>query len=174
MTMKAIMSIGLGAVALLALSPYALRRRGVATSLLVPVAAGAAFAWTGIASKLIADFLDSGSLTPLFFWGPAIFFVAGVGLLSEMSALQRRPATQVVPIVFVFQICLPVFLAPVLGGESWSGTPLGGLALIGFLAAVAVGAWLLASTRSVSGLVAAGHAETDAARELGAAAHEFQ
>ena len=50
---------------------------------------------------------------------------------------------------------LPVLLAPVLGGESWSGTPLGGLALLGFLAAVAAGAWLLGSTRSVSGLVAA-------------------
>jgi hypothetical protein len=76
-----------------------------------------------------------------------------------MSALQRRPATRVVPIVFVVQICVPVLLAPVLGGESWSGTPLGGLVLVSFLGAVAAGAWLLGSTRSVSGIVAAGHGE---------------
>jgi hypothetical protein len=74
-----------------------------------------------------------------------------------MTALQRRPATQVVPIVFVVQICVPVLLAPVLGGESWAHTPLGGVVLLAFLAAVALGAWLLGGTRAVSGLVAAGH-----------------
>ncbi len=145
----------LGALGAVALAPYALRRRGIAGSILVPIAAGCAFAWTGIASKLIADYLSSSSWLELMLWCPLTGMFAAVGLLSEMSALQRRPATQVVPIVFVVQICLPVLLAPVLGGESWSGTPLGGAVLLGFLAAVAAGAWLLGSTRSVSGLVAA-------------------
>ncbi len=86
-----------------------------------------------------------------------------------MSALQRRPATQVVPIVFVVQICLPVLLAPVLGGESWSGTPLGGAVLLAFLGAVAAGAWLFGSTRSVSGLVAARTEGEDAIAEPDAA-----
>ena len=146
----------LGAIAL---SPYALRRRGIAGSVLVPVAAGCAFAWTGIASKLMADYISSSSWLLLVLWGPLVAAFAVVGLLSEMSALQRRPATRVVPIVFVMQICVPVLLAPVLGGEDWSGTPLGGLALIGFLAAVAAGAWVLGTARGVSGLVAAGHVE---------------
>jgi hypothetical protein len=144
----------LGALGAVALAPYALRRRGIAASVLIPIAAGCAFAWTGIASKLITDFLSSSSWTPLLLWGPLTGAFAGVGLLSEMSALQRRPATQVVPIVFVVQICLPVLLAPALGAESWDGTPLGGLALIGFLGVVAAGAWLLGSARGVSGLVA--------------------
>jgi hypothetical protein len=147
----------LAAIGAVALAPYVLRRRGIAPSLLVPLAAGCAFAFTGIASKLIADFLSSGSWLDLLFWGPLTGAFAALGLLSEMSALQRRPATQVVPIVFVVQICVPVLMAPVLGGESWAETPLGGIVLVAFLAAVAAGAWLLGSTRAVSGIVAASH-----------------
>ncbi len=155
----------LGLIALVAFSPYLLRRRGIATSIAVPVAAGCAFAFTGLASKLVADFISDGSVLPMIGWLWAIGIMAGVGLLSEMSALQSRPATQVAPIVFVVQISLPVVLAPVLGGESWSGTPLGGAVLALFLAVVVTGAWILGSTRAVSGLVGA---RTEGAAELGA------
>jgi drug/metabolite transporter (DMT)-like permease len=145
----------LGLLALVAASPYLLRGRAIASSMAVPVAAGCAFAFTGIASKLVADFISDGSTLPMIGWLFAIGAMAVVGLLSEMSALQSRPATQVAPIVFTVQITLPVVLAPVLGGESWSGTPLGGGVLVVFLAAVAAGAWILGSTRAVSGLVGA-------------------
>ena len=79
-------------------------------------------------------------------------------VLSEMSALQTRPATQVAPIVFVVQVSVPVALAPFLGGESWAHTPLGGMALVFFLLTVAAGAGLIGTTRAVSGLVAAAEA----------------
>ena len=82
--------------------------------------------------------------------------LAGVGLLNEMSALQRRPATRVAPVVFVVQITVPVTLAPLITGESWTSTPLGGVALVGFLALVAAGAAALGRTAAVSGLVASG------------------
>ena len=49
-----------------------------------------------------------------------------------------------------------MILAPLVSGESWSSTPLGGLALIGFLTLVAAGAAALGRTAAVSGLVAAG------------------
>jgi hypothetical protein len=154
----------LGAIGLVALAPYAFRRRAAA-SLLVPIAAGCSFAFTGLASKLIADFLESGTWGLVALWLAFTFAFAFAGLLSEMTALQRRAATRVVPIVFVVQICVPVLLAPVLGGESWSGTPLGGLALVGFLAAVATGAWLLGSAPGVSGIVAAGHGGGEGERQ---------
>jgi hypothetical protein len=47
-------------------------------------------------------------------------------------------------------------LAPLLSGESWASTPLGGVALVGFLAMVAAGAGVLGRSSAVSSLVAAG------------------
>ena len=52
------------------------------------------------------------------------------GVLSEMSALQSRPAIQVAPVVFVTQTVVPVVLAPLLLGESFAATPLGGVPLV--------------------------------------------
>src|SRR5436190_4434017 len=147
----------LGGLACLVLLPYILRGRGRA-SILVPLSAGCAFAWTGVSSKLITDYLSSGTAGAVLGWWSVTGLIAAVGLLSEMSALQTRPATQVAPIVFVVQVSVPVALAPFLGGESWAHTPLGGMALVFFLLTVAAGAGLIGTTRAVSGLVAAAEA----------------
>ena len=146
----------LGAVGLLAIAPYLVRRETAAASALLPLSAGCAFAWTGISTKLLADFLSSSSWIQALAWAAATGALAGVGLLNEMSALQRRPATRVAPVVFVVQITVPVALAPLITGESWTSTPLGGVALVGFLALVVAGAGALGRTTAVSGLVAAG------------------
>ncbi len=68
----------------------------------------------------------------------------GVGVLSEMSALQSRPAIQVAPVVFVTQTVVPVVLAPLLLGERFSATPLGGVPLVASLLLLVTGAALLA------------------------------
>ncbi len=146
----------LGLLGLLAVAPYGSRREAAAASALLPVSAGCAYAWTGIASKLLADDLSSSAWVAALSWALGTGAVAWFGLLSEMSALQRRPATRVVPVVFVVQITVPAVLAPLIGGESWTSTPLGGVALLAFLAMVAVGAAVLGRSAAVSGLVAAG------------------
>ena len=51
-----------------------------------------------------------------------------------MSALQRRPATHVAPVMFAVQVLVPVILAPLIFGETWATTPLGGVALVAFMA----------------------------------------
>src|SRR5436190_5101767 len=146
----------LASLALLAAVPYLVRREAAAGSALLPLSAGCALAWTGISSKLVADYLSSSSWAEVQAWAAATGLIASVGLLSEMSALQRRPATRVAPVVFVVQITVPVMLAPLISGESWTSTPQGGLALLAFLAMVATGAALLGRSTAVSGLVAAG------------------
>src|SRR5436190_6817649 len=78
----------LGGIGAVALAPYLFRRRAEG-SLLVPIAAGCSFAFTGIASKLIADFLDSGSWGLIVVWLGLTATFAFAGLLSEMTALQR-------------------------------------------------------------------------------------
>ena len=63
------------------------------------------------------------------------------------------------PTVLVLQIAIPVALAPIVGGESWSGTPLGGAVLIGALVLLSVGVLLLAGSRAVAEVLAEPPAE---------------
>ena len=70
--------------------------------------------------------------------------------LLEMSALQLRPATHVGPMVFVVQVVVPVLLAPLVGGESWSSTPLGGGVIVLAAAAVATCAVVLMRSPAVA------------------------
>ena len=78
---------------------------------------------------------------------------SGLAVLSEMSALQRRPATQVAPLVFVVQVVIPVLAAPLLVGESWARAPLGAAGIIVGLAVVIGGAVALTAARAVRALV---------------------
>jgi hypothetical protein len=80
----------------------------------------------------------------------------GLGVLCETTALQRRPATKVAPVILVMQIVIPVVLAPIVGGEKWADTPLhGGVIGIG-LVLVSVGAALLTGSKVVTDLHAGG------------------
>ena len=86
-------------------------------------------------------------------WTAATGLSSGLAILSEMSALQRRPATQVAPLVFVVQVVIPVLAAPLLVGESWARAPLGAAGIILGLAVVIGGAVALTAARAVRALV---------------------
>lgn len=140
------LAAGLVPLALLALLPLAAGRMVRMPSAVLPFASGAAYAFTGIASKLVVDELRKGRVGGVVFWTATIAIVGFAGLLLEMSALQLRPATHVGPMVFVVQVVVPVLLAPLVGGESWSSTPLGGGVIV--LAAAAVAACAVVLMRS--------------------------
>jgi drug/metabolite transporter (DMT)-like permease len=123
---------------------------------LMIVGAGCAFAWAGVSAKLIADRATAGQWQAALLWLVATGLVALIGLLSEMSALQRRPVTQVAPTVFVVQVVIPVVLAAALGREDWGSTPLGGAALAVLIALVVGGAVSLTRSSAVVGVVGAG------------------
>ena len=76
-----------------------------------------------------------------------------------MSALQKRPATQVAPVMFAVQVMVPVILAPLIFGEKWSTTPLDGVALLAFIALALAGTVLLAGSRAVGAVIESAHAE---------------
>jgi drug/metabolite transporter (DMT)-like permease len=145
------MTIAFAVLAALAVAPYALRRRRA--GLLAVLATGAADSVAALAAKLVAGDLADGR------WGLAVAvaaLAAGAGALatlSEMSALQRLPATRVAPIVLAFQIAVPVVVVAAVGGEDWGSTPLGGAVLAGGLVAVIAGAVVLAASRPVSTLI---------------------
>ncbi|HEY0318219.1 MAG TPA: hypothetical protein VGC49_07980 [Solirubrobacterales bacterium] len=152
-------ALALVLVALPILAPYLLRGRGAAAGTLAVFSAGFGYAWTAIASKLLTDELIAGTLLAAVAWLATAAVSEGLALLSEMSALQRRPATQVAPVMFAVQVLVPVILAPLIFEEMWSTTPLGGLALAACVALAVAGTVLLAGSRTVGAVIGSAHRE---------------
>jgi hypothetical protein len=156
-------ALALVLVALPVLMPYALRgslsRRPTRLGLIATVGAGCGYAWTAIASKLLTDELAAGTLLLAALWLATAAGSEGLALLSEMSALQRRPATHVAPIMFAVQVLVPVLLAPLIFDESWAETPAGGAALVSFMALAVAGTVLLAGSKTVGALMESAHVE---------------
>lgn len=149
----------LGAAALL---PYLLGGLGRPPGVTVVLGTGLAYAWCGISTKLVADAVAVGDWGVAVAWVLATAAAAGVGLLSEMTALQVAAATRVTPVVLVVDIVVAVAFAGALVGERWSVTPLGGLVLLGAVALMTFGAAVLASSATVA---AAGHPDARAVPE---------
>jgi hypothetical protein len=143
--------VGLGAASLL---PYALKLLMRPPAALTMLGAGIAGGWSGVATKLASDDLAQGHVGLAIAWGLSTAIASAVGILSEMSALQERPAIQVAPVVFVTQTVIPIVVAPLLFGESFADTPLGGVPLSASLALLVVGAGLLARSQLLVALVA--------------------
>ncbi len=140
-----VIAIVLSVLGLASLLPYIMLRFSRRPPAMVTiVAAGLAYGWTGVATKLASDNLGYGFIWVAVAWGLATAAVSAIAALSEMSALQSRPAIQVAPVVFVMQTAVPVALAPVLLGEHFTETPLGGVPLAVSLLVLLGGAVMLA------------------------------
>jgi drug/metabolite transporter (DMT)-like permease len=146
-------------IALPVLAPYALRGRSSWAGSLAVLSAGCGYAWTAVASKLLTDQLAAGAVIAAAAWLATAAASEGLGLLGEMSALQRRPATQVAPVMLAIQVLVPVVVAPLIFSESWADTPGGGLALIAFIALALVGTVLLAGSKAVGAVIESAHAD---------------
>jgi drug/metabolite transporter (DMT)-like permease len=146
--------VALAALALVTLVPYVAERlRGECTpglTTMATFAAGTAYAFSGITSKLVSDDLSDDRVASAFGWLVATAVIAGLGFLSQVTALQRRSATQVGPVIYVVPVLVPVLLAPFLTGEDWGQTPLNGAVLVVSLLVVSLGAGLVSSSGHVS------------------------
>jgi hypothetical protein len=153
-------ALGLGPLGMVALLPLALARLGSSPpSALLPFASGAAYAFTGVTSKLLVDDLRGGAIDGVLFWAALTGVLGVAGLLLEMSALQLRPATHVGPNVFVVQVSVPVLLAPLVSGESWANTPLSGAVIVMAVAATAACAVVLTRSPGVAAFADAAAAD---------------
>lgn len=155
--------LGLAAVTV---SPYVLTRlrapTGAALATTATFAAGTAYAFSGITTKLAADQLAHGTPAAMIGWLVVTAIVGGLGFLSQVTALQYRSATQVGPVIYVIPVLVPVLLAPFLTGEGWSHTPFAGWALIASLLVVCAGAALVSASASVASITK--HEAPDPAR----------
>ncbi|MGV1049951.1 MAG: hypothetical protein ACOYD4_15670 [Solirubrobacterales bacterium] len=154
-------ALSLGLVALPIFAPYALRGRASGLGTLAIVSAGFGYAWTAIASKLLTDELAAGTLLVAVAWLATAAASEGLALLSEMSALQRRAATQVAPVMFAVQVLVPVILAPLIFEEKWSTTPLDGVALVAFMLVALAGVVMLAGSKAVGAVLETAHAHDE-------------
>jgi drug/metabolite transporter (DMT)-like permease len=152
-------AIALALITIPVLAPYVVRGRPGAAGMLAIVGAGFGYAWTAIASKLLTDELSAGSLVVAAIWLATAAASEGIALLSEMSALGRRPATQVAPVMFAVQVVVPVILAPLIFEESWSGTPGGGAALVVAVLLTLCGVVALAGSPAVGAVIESAHSE---------------
>lgn len=118
----AALAVSLAVLAALAVAPLVARTPGQVTTL----AAGAAFACTGLTSKLTADALARGDAAAAIGWAAATGAVVLAGVNADMAAMQRLPATRVAPVILAIEVVVPVALAPVVAGEAWNaGVALG-------------------------------------------------
>lgn len=151
--------VALALLAAIAAVPFALSRLGRHPVLLLVAGAGAADGLAGFSAKLVAEDASSGLWLAVIGWAVLIGAVVAMGLISESTALQKAPATRVAPTVLAMQIAIPVAFAPLVGGESWSSTPLHGGLLVCSMLGVVAGVALLASSPAVAGVIAEAESE---------------
>jgi hypothetical protein len=149
--------IALGLLAVVAILPYAANIFGRCPTALLVVGAGAADGLAAFVAKLVAEDVSAVRWLAVAAWAAGVAAIVTLGVISESTALQRRPATRVAPSVLALQIATPVLLAPLVGGEGWGGTPLGGAVLVGALGVAVGGVAVLASSPVVAGVIAEQH-----------------
>jgi hypothetical protein len=112
------------------------------------------FAATNVATKLMADDIGGGHWIQVASWAAVAGFAGIAATISSMTALQRRPATTLVPISTAVQTFLPVALEPLFLTENWREAEGEGLVLLAGLLVMAAGTFLVARVRAVSALSA--------------------
>lgn len=122
------------------------------------IAAGFAYALSAILMKLMTNDFAAREWPLAAAWLAVILCVDAFGFGREMTALQRRPAAQIGAMIFAVPVVVPVILAPLLFGEAWGATPLGGVPLgISVLATAAGVVALAGSPMMEAALPAGGH-----------------
>lgn len=146
-------------------------------TLVLPLVRRHVRAWALVAAATAGDALAaiavneaaralSGSVTGVLFWAAAAAVSGLLALTAETEALQRRAASVVAPVVLAGQVAIPVLLAPLVAGESWAGTPGGGVLVVAGLLVVVVAVAVLARSPAVASVRQASGEGEDEVRSL--------
>lgn len=144
----------MAALVIVSLVPFALRRTRFDTAMGANLGSACGFAATNVAIKLMADDIGGGHWVQMVAWLAVAAFAGIAATISGMTALQRRPATTLVPISTAVQTFLPVALEPLFLTENWREAEGEGLVLFAGLLVMAAGTFLVARVRAVSVLSA--------------------
>lgn len=143
-----------GGLLLVSLLPFLVRGSRLDTPMHANLGSACGFAATNLATKLLADDLGGGHYLEMIAWAAFALFAGITATVSGMTALQRRPATTMVPVSSAVQTFLPVALEPLFLTENWRSAEGEGLLLLAGLGVMVVGTLLVARVRAVSALAA--------------------
>lgn len=144
-----------------ALMAYLIGRLQPRRALAPVIAAGLAYAWVDFVNKLLADDISTGQWGLAIIWLVATIGFGALAFLEETTALQRRPAVTVSPVVGAVQDPLPVLMALAAGVEVWGSAAHSVLTLALGLLLVTIGAAILGRSKAVARV--SGDFETPAA-----------
>lgn len=139
------------ALTALTFAPYLSRAGREGLSLML--CAGLGFAAANMAVKGFSDHLARQELVPAGAYLAVAAVASTAGLLSQMTAFQRHPAVQVVPVTFAVPNFLPVVLSALVLHERWGSAPLAGAAFAVGVALLLAGTLTVARTRAVACVV---------------------
>ena len=108
--LRAILVVAVTAV--IAFSPFLLRRFGIGHGVLLAIASGVGFAGTNIATKLASDDIGKSQWANAGGWGIVVAVLGVCATVTSMSAIQRSAAAMVVPVSTGVQTFLPIVLEP--------------------------------------------------------------
>jgi drug/metabolite transporter (DMT)-like permease len=140
----------LAVVGALALAAYGAGRWHPRGRGLIVVGAGLAYSWADFGNKLLSDAMASREWLAIALWGALVLCLGAIAFLEEQTALQRRPAVTVAPVIGGLKVPIPVLMALWAGLQQLHGgaeriAPL----LIG-LALTALGAFSLGRSDAVA------------------------
>lgn len=138
----------------LTLLPYVARGRLREAAMPTILSSGFGFAVGNIASKLLSDNLNAGHYVTAAMWLALVALTGVAAILSEMTALQRAPATRAVPIAFAVQTFVPIVLEPLFLREDFLTAELSGAPIFAGMLLTLFGVLAIARTRAVSALAA--------------------
>lgn len=133
-----------------ALLAFAVGRARPALGFVVAFAAGLGYAWVDFADKLVSNAFAAGQTALGVVWLLAVGGFGAIAFLMENTALQRRSAIQVAPVVGAIQEPLPVLMALAAGVEVWSGGAIRLAGLAAGLLLAGVGATVLARSSAAA------------------------
>jgi len=137
-------------VGIAAVIAYAVGRSRPRAPLSLVIGAGLAYAWVDFVNKLLANDLSAAHWALAAVWLAATLGFGALAFLEENTALQRRPAVTVSPVIGAVQDPLPVVMALWAGIETWSSGSQRIAPLVGGLAIVTAGAAILGRSKAVA------------------------
>jgi len=150
--LRAILVVAVTAV--IAFSPFLLRRFGIGHGVLLAIASGVGFAGTNIATKLASDDISKSQWANAGGWGIVVAVLGVCATVTSMSAIQRSAAAMVVPVSTGVQTFLPIVLEPLFLHEHYRSFRTQLLPVAAGVAITLAGVTLVGRDRAVGELAA--------------------